>query len=232
MTRSVLARSGLLLVLVLASTSLAPEGACAQVVAEGDASAYAQPASTVPAATGAYLQPAYAPAVRSPIDEAVIAWDVGDRPLAVRLAREARREAPDDALVRLVSTGLSIDLDPHVVLTLGEAERAAALAELDAIGAQRDTGHILGIVSGGVGAVALLVVGYLPTVIEPSCSIGCETSDRIRFGGGVVGIAALIVGGVAVGFQVDAGGRTSRWGESLRGGGTMTLGPGSLRLTF
>lgn len=170
---------------------------------------------------------------RSSVDEVVIAWDVGDHALARQLAREARRDAPDDALVRLVSTGLSIDLDPHVVLVLGEAERAAAVAELDAIGAQRETGHILGIVSAGVGVIAALVVGYLPVLVEPSCSFSCETSDRIRFGGGVVGIAALIVGGVAVGFQVDAGGRTSRWGEGLRAGtGSLTLGPGTLRVTF
>jgi len=57
--------------------------------------------------------------------------------------------------------------------------------------------------------------------------------DRIRFGGGVAGIGALVVGGVALGFQLDAGGRTSRWGEGLGAGdGSVTLGPGTLRVTF
>lgn len=55
----------------------------------------------------------------------------------------------------------------------------------------------------------------------------------MRFAGGVVGITALVVGGVGVGFHVDAGARTARWGEGLRQPlGAVRLGLASLAVTF
>lgn len=184
------------------------------------APALAQPAQTYGAPT-------------TTLDRAVIAWEAGDPPLARQLAREARRESPDDALTRLVATGLQIELDPHVLLNLGAEERSAAVSELDAIDAQRETAHIVGIVSGGVGVVGLFLALSLPALLEPTCSLVCDQYDGLRFGGGLVGIGALVGAGVAIGMHADAGGWLGRWGEQRRiGVGSVSLRPSSIAVRF
>ena len=167
------------------------------------------------------------------LDRAVIAWEAGDPQLARQLAREARRESPDDALTRLVATGLQIELDPHLLLSLGADQQTAAVAELDAIDAQRETVHIVGIVSGGVGLVGLFLALSLPTLLDPTCSLVCDRYDGLRFGGGLVGIGALVGAAVAIGMHADAGGWLGRWGEQRRiGVGAVSLRPSSILVHF
>lgn len=180
--------------------------------------------------SSAQAQSPYGAPTRSAIDEAVIAWDAGDPQLARHLVREARREAPDD---ELVATAIQVELDPHVVLGLDAAGRTSAMAELQAIDAQRDTAHIVGIVSGAVGLVGVFLALSLPALIDPMCSLGCEEQNGLRFGGGLTGIGALIGAGVAIGMHVDAGGWLQRWADGLRAGsGAVALRPTSFTLRF
>ncbi len=192
--------------------------------------ALASPLSAQEAATG------YA-AVGEPgvttLEEAVLAWDAGDVALARLRAREARRAAPNDQLARLVDVAIATNLDPHLVLELDATARGVAIDELREIDAQRETAHIVGIVSGAVGLIAIFVALSLPALIQPMCSLGCEDMNPFRFGGGLAGIGALIGGGVAIGMHVDAGGWTERWADGRRASGpTLSLGPTSITIGF
>ncbi len=170
------------------------------------------------------------PSAEAQVDDAVIAWHAGQERLALELARDALRTSPESPRARLAEAAVRNDLDPAIALALDASGRRASLDEFEAIGQQRMQAHVVGIVSGVVGLLGVLIAAYLPTLVDMSCfTPSCEENRRqMRFIGGTIGIAGLVGGGVGVGMHVDAGARWGRWADGLR----ISATPTSLALRF
>jgi len=174
--------------------------------------------------------PLPAPTEDPQLGDAVLAWQSGEPRLSLELARGALRASPESPSARLVEAAVRNDLDPTIVLALDASGQRASLDEFDAIGQQRMHAHIVGIVSGVVGLIGVLVAAYLPSLVDVSCfTPGCEENRRqMRFIGGTLGIAGLVGGGAGIGLHVDAGARWGRWADGLR----VEVTPTSLALRF